>query len=192
MRSAARTGGLFIDIHIATTRTAKLCQFYPAESKPKDERMTRATRYLRSIPAWAISAIAFVTIAGVLTIHDSPRAIGQESSSDATLSALTLSDVNFGTFASSTESYTASVSYSVSQTTVTPTVNHSGASYVVRLGGVTDADGTVSLAVGGNVITDRGNRRGRKHNQDLHRHRYARGSLLSRLSRPSESQRHRT
>ena len=115
--------------------------------------MTRATRYLRSIPAWAISAIVFVTIAGVLTIHDSPKAIGQDSSSDATLSALTLSDVNFGTFASSAESYTASVAYSVSQTTVTPTVNHSAASHVVKLGGVTDADGTVSLAVGSNVIT---------------------------------------
>ena len=74
-------------------------------------------------------------------------------STDATLSALTLSDVNFGAFASSTTSYTASVAYSVSQTTVTPTVNHSGASYLIKLGGVTDADGTVSLSVGSNVIT---------------------------------------
>ena len=74
-------------------------------------------------------------------------------STDGTLSALTLSDVNFGTFASSTTSFTASVAYSVSQTTVTPTVNHSGASYVIKLGGVTDADGTVSLSVGSNVIT---------------------------------------
>ena len=74
-------------------------------------------------------------------------------STDATLSALTLSDVNFGAFASSTTSYTASVAYSVSQTTVTPTVNHSGASYVIKLGGVTDADGTVSLSGGSNVIT---------------------------------------
>ena len=74
-------------------------------------------------------------------------------STDATLSALTLSDVNFGTFASSTTSYTASVAYSVSQTTVTPTVNHAGARYLIKLGGVTDADGTVSLSVGNNVIT---------------------------------------
>ena len=75
------------------------------------------------------------------------------ASIDATLSGLTLSGIDFGTFASSTESYTASVANSVSQTTVTPTVNDSGASYVIKIGGVEDADGTVSLAVGSNVIT---------------------------------------
>ena len=74
-------------------------------------------------------------------------------SSDATLSDLTLSGVDFGTFASATASYTASVANSVSQTTVTPTLNHSGASYVIKLDGVTDADGVVSLSVGSNVIT---------------------------------------
>ena len=74
-------------------------------------------------------------------------------STDATLSALTLSGVDFGTFASETTSYTAQVANSVSQTTVTPTVNHSGASYVIKLGGVEDADGEISLEVGSNVIT---------------------------------------
>ena len=74
-------------------------------------------------------------------------------STDATLRALTLSEVDFGSFSSTTTSYTASVANSVSQTTVTPTVNDSGASYVIKLGGTTDADGTVSLAVGENVIT---------------------------------------
>ena len=74
-------------------------------------------------------------------------------STDATLSALTLSGVNFGTFAPGTTSYTARVANSVSQTTVTPTVSHSGASYVIKVGGATDADGTVSLSVGSNVIT---------------------------------------
>ena len=76
-----------------------------------------------------------------------------ETSTDATLSGLSLSDVNFGTFASGTTSYTADVTNSVSQTTVTPTVNDSGATYVIKLGGVTDADGVVSLSVGSNVIT---------------------------------------
>ena len=76
-----------------------------------------------------------------------------ETSTDATLSALTLSDVPFGTFASGTTSYAASVANSVTETTVTPTVNDSGASYVIKLGGVTDADGVVSLSVGSNVIT---------------------------------------
>ena len=74
-------------------------------------------------------------------------------SSDATLSALTLSSIDFGTFASGTTSYSAQVANSVSQTTVTPTVKDSGATYVIKLGGVTDADGVVSLSVGSNVIT---------------------------------------
>ena len=76
-----------------------------------------------------------------------------ELSSDATLSGLTLSGVDFGTFASATTSYTAQVANSVSQTTVTPTVNDSGASYVIKLGGVEDADGVIALGVGSNVIT---------------------------------------
>ena len=74
-------------------------------------------------------------------------------STDATLSALTLSGVDFGTFDSTTTSYTAQVVNSVSQTTVTPTLNDSGASYVIKLGGVEDADGEISLGVGSNVIT---------------------------------------
>ena len=76
-----------------------------------------------------------------------------ETSTDATLSGLSLSDVNFGTFASGTTAYSAQVANSVTETTVTPTVNHSGATYVIKLGGVTDADGVVSLSVGRNVIT---------------------------------------
>ena len=75
------------------------------------------------------------------------------TSTDATLSGLSLSDVNFGTFASGTTSYSAQVANSVTETTVTPTVNDSGASYVIKLGGVTDADGVVALSVGSNVIT---------------------------------------
>ncbi len=76
-----------------------------------------------------------------------------QQSGDATLSALTLSGVNFGTFDSTTTSYTATVANSVTQTTVRPTVNDSGASYVIKLDGVIDSDGTVSLAVGSNIIT---------------------------------------
>ena len=74
-------------------------------------------------------------------------------SSDAKLSALTLSGIDFGTFDSTTTSYTARVANSVTETTVTPTVSHSGATYVIKLGGVTDADGVVPLDVGANVIT---------------------------------------
>ncbi len=74
-------------------------------------------------------------------------------SADATLSALTLSGIDFGVFASDTESYTASVAYSVSETTVTPTLRDADASYIIKLGGVTDTDGAVSLEVGSNIIT---------------------------------------
>ena len=77
----------------------------------------------------------------------------EQLSSDAMLSALTLSGVDFGTFDSTTTSYTAQVANSVAQTTVTPTLNDSGASYVIKLGGVEDADGVVALGVGSNVIT---------------------------------------
>ena len=76
-----------------------------------------------------------------------------QASSDATLSGLTLSGIGFGTFSSDTTSYTAGVAHSVSETTVTLTVTDSGASYEIRLGGTTDADGTLSLSVGSNVIT---------------------------------------
>ena len=72
---------------------------------------------------------------------------------DATLSALTLSDIDFGTLTSDTTSYFASVANSVTQTTITPTLSDSDASYVIKIGGVTDEDGTVSLAEGINVIT---------------------------------------
>ena len=73
-------------------------------------------------------------------------------SADATLSSLTLSDAAF-TFASDTTSYDVSVANGVDETTVRATANDDGATYEIKLGGVVDADGTVSLAVGGNVIT---------------------------------------
>ena len=83
-------------------------------------------------------------------------------STDATLSGLTLSGVVIEPtstryypriFRPSLVSYVASVAYGLTQTTVTPTVNDSGASYIIKLGGVTDADSVISLAAGSNVIT---------------------------------------
>ena len=75
------------------------------------------------------------------------------ASTDATLSNLALSNVDFGAFASSTTGYTASVANAVDETTVTPTVNNDGATYAIKLGGVADADGVIPLAVGRNAIT---------------------------------------
>ena len=74
------------------------------------------------------------------------------ASTDATLSALTLSGVTLA-FDSATTSYTADVANSVTETTVTATANDDGATHVVKLGGVVDDDGIVALAVGANVIT---------------------------------------
>ena len=73
-------------------------------------------------------------------------------STDATLSALAVSGVDL-TFDPATTTYTASVPATTTQTTVTPTTNHASATYVVKLDGVVDADGTIPLAAGDNVIT---------------------------------------
>ena len=74
-------------------------------------------------------------------------------SNDATLSGLTLSGVNFGAFDMAATNYAAEVGHDVTESTVTPTASDDGATYVVKLGGVVDADRTVSLAVGENVLT---------------------------------------
>ncbi|WP_420622836.1 cadherin-like beta sandwich domain-containing protein [Candidatus Poriferisodalis sp.] len=73
-------------------------------------------------------------------------------STDATLSGLALSGVDIGVFDPAATRYSADVANDVSETTVTPTVSDDGASYVVELDGAPDGDGTVSLAVGSNVI----------------------------------------
>ena len=82
-----------------------------------------------------------------------PTVLAQSQSNDATLSGLTLSGVDFGTFASGTITYTASVDSGVTETTVTPTPNHSGSSYVIKRDGETDEDGEIALSAGSNVIT---------------------------------------
>ena len=74
-------------------------------------------------------------------------------SADATLSGLTLSGVDFGTFSAAATEYTASVANTVAQTTVIPTTNNDGATYEIKLGGVSDADSIIALSVGGNTIT---------------------------------------
>ena len=70
--------------------------------------------------------------------------------SDATLSALALSRITLDpAFAAETSAYAATVDYAVDETAVTPTTSHGGAGYVIKLGGVLDADGTLPLAQGG-------------------------------------------
>ena len=79
--------------------------------------------------------------------------VSSDASTDATLRGLVLSDVDYGTFLPNTTTYTAQVANDVSETLVTPYVSYQGASYVVKLGGVTDINRRISLAVGSNVIT---------------------------------------
>ena len=74
-------------------------------------------------------------------------------SSDATLSALTLTDIDLGTFDSETTSYTVDAANDVSESTVAPILNHTGASHVIKLNGAVDEDGDITLEVGENAIT---------------------------------------
>ena len=102
-----------------------------------------------------------VAVAGLLT--NSPNVSGQENgaSSNAYLGTLTLSDIAIEHTSSFTPpgfsslifNYTPSVAHTLTETTVTPTPYHPGASYVIKVGGVTDADGVIALSVGSNVIT---------------------------------------
>ena len=76
------------------------------------------------------------------------------ASEDATLSGLTLSGIELDPlFASDLETYTATVTNNQTETTVTPMVNDLGATYVIKIDGVTDSDGTVTLAADNNLIT---------------------------------------
>ncbi len=76
-------------------------------------------------------------------------------SSDATLSALSLSGIDIGTFSSGTTSYKAHVAHSVTSTVVTATANHSGASVLIADArvGTTGTTRTVSgMRSGSNII----------------------------------------
>ena len=81
--------------------------------------------------------------------------VTRAASSDATLSALSLSGIDIGTFAGGTTAYAASVGHDVTSTTVTATANDAGASVTIADadGSTTDAARTVALAVGENAIT---------------------------------------
>ena len=91
-------------------------------------------------------------LSGGATIDTATQDVTVVPSTDATLRSLALSGVAL-TFDPAVTGYTAAVANTVTETTVTPTANDDGATSVIKLGGVADADGTVPLSVGGNVIT---------------------------------------
>ena len=76
-------------------------------------------------------------------------------SNDATLSALTLSGIDVGTFAPSTTTYAATVPRAVSSTTVTATRNDADATLTIADAGGSTAGGAreVSLSNGANTLT---------------------------------------
>ena len=93
-----------------------------------------------------------VSVRTLPTPIDTPPTPDPSPSTDATLSSLSLSGIDIGPFDSATTSYTAQVANNATETTVTATVNHAGASYNVKLNGMEDGDGVIPLAVGSNVI----------------------------------------
>ena len=84
------------------------------------------------------------------------RTLTPPDPTDATLSGLTLSDIDFGTFDPDTTSYTASVPNSVSNTAIAPTVNErNGAAFLISANGVEYPNflvKVVTLNVGANTI----------------------------------------
>ena len=90
--------------------------------------------------------------AGTTTVPQEVTAPTPQPSTDATLSGLTLSRITIA-FDPATTEYTVDVANNIRRTTVAATASDEGATAVVKLGGVADADGTVALEVGSNVIT---------------------------------------
>ena len=98
-----------------------------------------------------------VTVKGTLGAKDIDTKhitiLDDEDTNDATLSALALSGVTLApTFVSSTETYTATVGNAVTETTVTATPTHSGATVAFKDGADNALTNPVTLAEGANVI----------------------------------------
>lgn len=106
------------------------------------------TQYRYDLELMNDARIAIIEASVTLRTETEPA----PASSDATLSGLTLSGIDIGTFDSGTTSYAASVANSVSQTTVTPTLNDSGARYSIVANNTLYHSGTVQLRAGSNTI----------------------------------------
>ena len=84
-----------------------------------------------------------------VTVRTLPTSGESTLSTDTSLSSLSLSGIDIGSFSASKRVYSATVANDVTQTTVSATANHTGASYVIW----PNADGVISLSVGRNDIT---------------------------------------
>ena len=114
--------------------------------------MTRTDR--RRFPV-LLAAIAALLVFIAVDAASSPVQ-AQTPSADASLKSLSLSDITLDpTFSAEVTSYTAAdeLESSVSSTTVTAETTDTNATAVIKVNGVEDADGTVDLVPGYNVIT---------------------------------------
>ena len=114
--------------------------------------MTRTGR--RRFPI-LLAAIAALLVFIAVDAASSPVQ-AQTPSADASLSSLSLTDSDITLspeFSAETTSYTASATSSATSTTVTAETTDTNATVVIKVNGVEDADGTVDLVVGYNVIT---------------------------------------
>ena len=123
---------------------------------PFRRRRSGVTKALKPASLLLVAAVLIVFIA--VDAASSPVQ-AQTPSADASLKSLSLSD-SVGddielsaTFSAATTSYTASVESSVTSTTVTAETTNEDATAVIKINGVEDADGTVDLVAGYNVIT---------------------------------------
>ena len=106
-----------------------------------------------TVPEGAETFTVTLSNASNATIADA-EATGTIAANDAVLTALALSGVTLvPPFDSATTEYEASVASTVENTMVTATPDPAGTAVVIKLGGTEDADATVDLAVGANVIT---------------------------------------
>ena len=122
---------------------------YTATVTTRDDSNVEVGENFKVVMSTSTGSSAALTLASPTTVTV------RITDNDASLSALDLSGITLSpAFSSSTTSYTASVEYAVSETTISATTAHASSSApAVKLNGVLYSDGKVSLAVGSNQIT---------------------------------------
>ena len=103
-------------------------------------------------------AVGANVITAVVTAQDDSTTtytvtVTRVPSTDASLRRLTFSGIADFQFVPGTLTYNVTPVVNLQSTTVAAATTHAGASYVVKLGGVEDADRVIELAYGENVIT---------------------------------------
>ena len=141
------SGAAPVQVEIAAGDTSATVTL-ATEDDSLDETNSTVTVALSSGTGYTVSSSggsASVTV----TDNDEPL------SDDATLSSLSLSDVDIGAFSAGDTNYSATVANSVTSTTVTAAANDDGASVEIAdgNGGTSGTPATVTLAEGANAIT---------------------------------------